>query len=123
MHLAVLLAGRAAEEEFFGDSVSTGASHDLEQAKTMAYTMVVQYGMGARAVYAMGSDSSKEEVEAEMNALIERALSRSRLIITHARSLIEEGAQYLVSEQKISVDWITAKIEKKYPYLLKMAAF
>jgi cell division protease FtsH len=124
MHLAVLLAGRAAEEEFFGmnDSISTGASHDLEQAKMIAYEMVSKYGMGTRAIYAMGSDRSKEEVEAEMDALLDQAFARARLIVTHSRSLIEEGAHYLVSEQKMQAEWIAKKIEKKYPYLLKYGA-
>jgi len=121
MHLAVLLAGRAAEEEFFGidDSVSTGASHDLEQAKTIVYEMVSKYGMGTRPIYTMGSERSKEEVEFDMDALLDVALARARLIVTHARSLIEEGAHFLVSEQKMPAEWITDKIDKKYPYLLK----
>jgi vacuolar-type H+-ATPase subunit H len=67
----------------------------------------------------MGSDSSKEEVEAEMNALLDQALTRARLIVTHARPLIEEGAKYLVSEQKMQAEWIAEKIEKNYSYLLK----
>jgi hypothetical protein len=39
--------------------------------------------------------------------------------VTHARPLIEEGAKYLVSEQKMQAEWIAKKIEKNYCYLLK----
>jgi cell division protease FtsH len=45
--LAVLLAGRAAEELIFGE-VSTGATSDLERATRMAYRMVVEFGMSER---------------------------------------------------------------------------
>jgi cell division protease FtsH len=120
IHLSVLLAGRAAEEEFFPDHVSTGASHDLDTAKSVAFQMISKYGMGVRAIHAAGSDSSKQDIENEMNVLIDRAFAKSRLIVTHARALIEEGAHYLVSEQTVSCEWLLNKIHKKYPYLLKL---
>ncbi|PHV04042.1 cell division protein FtsH [Janthinobacterium sp. BJB412] len=44
--LDVLLGGRVAEEEVFGD-VSTGAQNDLQRATDMAREMVSQYGMSA----------------------------------------------------------------------------
>lgn len=88
----------------------------------IAYEMVSKYGMGTRAIYAMGSDRSKEEVEAEMDALLDQAFARARLIVTHSRSLIEEGAHYLVSEQKCRPSGSPRKLRKKYPYLLKYGA-
>jgi cell division protease FtsH len=45
--IAVLLAGRAAEEIIFKE-VSTGAASDLERATQMAYRMVAQFGMSDR---------------------------------------------------------------------------
>ena len=39
-----LLGGRAAEEIVF-DTVTTGASNDIEQATSIARAMVTQYGM------------------------------------------------------------------------------
>ena len=42
--IAVLLAGRTAEE-LFCDDVTTGASNDLERATKLARTMVTRYGM------------------------------------------------------------------------------
>jgi cell division protease FtsH len=45
--LAVLLGGRAAEEIIF-DSVSTGATDDLQKATDIARRMVEQYGMSPK---------------------------------------------------------------------------
>ena len=42
--IATLTGGRAAEEVIF-DSVTTGASNDIEQATKLARAMVTRYGM------------------------------------------------------------------------------
>jgi cell division protease FtsH len=120
-YLSVLLAGRAAEEEFFPDRISTGASQDLDCAKKMAFEMISKYGMGNRAIHAAGSDNSKQEIEKEMNVLIDQAFAKARLIVVHARSFIEESARHLIIEQTISHAWIADKIRRQYPYLARAA--
>ncbi len=53
-HIAVALAGRAAEEITYGaDMVSTGAANDLEKAAALARRMVCEWGMlpGGGALY------------------------------------------------------------------------
>ena len=45
--ITTLLAGRAAEEVIF-NTVTTGASNDIERATAMARAMVAQYGMSDR---------------------------------------------------------------------------
>lgn len=42
--LVTLLGGRAAEEVVF-DTVTTGASNDIEKATQIARAMITQYGM------------------------------------------------------------------------------
>ena len=42
--IKVMLAGRAAEEVFFGD-VTTGASNDLEKANNLVEAMICNYGL------------------------------------------------------------------------------
>ncbi len=46
--LAVMLGGRAAEELFYGNVVSTGASDDLERASELARQMITRFGMSER---------------------------------------------------------------------------
>jgi cell division protease FtsH len=120
VHLSVLLAGRVAEEEFFPDHVSTGASHDLDSAKKIAYQMISQYGMGVRAIHGEGSDSSKQDIEAEMNVIIDKAFAKARQIVTQSRGIIEEGAQFLVLEHNLTPEWIEQRLKKKYPFLVSM---
>ena len=45
--IVVALGGRAAEEIVF-DTVTTGASNDIEQATKIARAMITQYGMSDR---------------------------------------------------------------------------
>ena len=45
--LVTLLGGRAAEEIVF-DTVTTGASNDIEKATQMARAMITQYGMSEK---------------------------------------------------------------------------
>ena len=42
-----MLAGRAAEEVVF-DTVTTGASNDIEKATSVARAMITQYGMSEK---------------------------------------------------------------------------
>ena len=53
------LAGRAAEELVF-DTVTTGASNDIEQATRVARAMVTQYGMSK--IWSDGSGKQGEYV-------------------------------------------------------------
>ena len=45
--LVMLLGGRAAEEIIF-DTVTTGASNDIEKATDLARAMITQYGMSEK---------------------------------------------------------------------------
>ena len=45
-HIAVLLAGRAAEQLVFGE-VTTGAADDLQRVAEITHAMVHQYAMGS----------------------------------------------------------------------------
>jgi cell division protease FtsH len=47
--IATLMAGRVAEEQFFGkDNITTGASNDMKKATELARKMVTDYGMSDR---------------------------------------------------------------------------
>jgi ATP-dependent Zn protease len=105
-----LLAGRVAEEEFFPESISTGATHDLDMARKMAFQMITQYGMGYKAIHGYGSDNSKKEVEMEMGQLLEKAFATARTFISRHRHIIEEGAQYLIRERTLLPEWFQERV-------------
>jgi cell division protease FtsH len=117
-HLSVLLSGRIAEEEFFGESITTGASKDLEEVKKLAYSMIIDYGMGAKLFYPMSSDKSKETIDKEVNELVERAYSKAKLVIANAKPFIEECAKVLMTEQVLTEEYLMKKIKTRYPHLL-----
>ena len=117
-HLAVLLGGRIAEEEFFDQSITTGASKDLEDVKKIAYSMIVDYGMGSKLFYPITSDKSKEIIDKEVNDLVEKAYNMAKLFITNAKLLIDECAKILVNEQVLTEEYIMKKIKTKYTHLM-----
>jgi cell division protease FtsH len=117
-HLMVLLGGRIAEEEFFGESISTGASKDLEEAKKMAENMILTFGMGTKMIYPHSSDNSKQIIDAEISELIDIAYVKAKLIICNSRKLIDECSNMLLEEHILMPEYILKKINTKYPYLL-----
>jgi len=116
-HLMVLLGGRIAEEEFFGNKISTGASKDLEDAKSLAENMIMTYGMGNKLIYPYTSDRSKELIDSEISELLDIAYTKAKLIILNSKKLIEECANVLVTEHILTPEFIEKKISSKYGYL------
>jgi cell division protease FtsH len=116
-HLMVLLGGRIAEEEFFGNTISTGASHDLVQAKEIAENMIVNYGMGKKILQSYASDKSKEVIDNEINELILTAYTRAKVLILNSKKLIDECAKILVIEHVLLPEIVEKKINSKYSHL------
>jgi cell division protease FtsH len=116
-HLMVLLGGRIAEEEFFNEAISTGASKDLEDAKALAQNMILTFGMGSKLIYPHASDRSKEIIDSEISELIEIAYTKAKIIILNSRKLIEECATILTTEHVLTPDFIEKKISSKYLHL------
>ena len=116
-HLMVLLGGRIAEEEFFNDAISTGASKDLEDAKLLAQNMILTFGMGSKLIYPHASDRSKEIIDTEITELVDIAYSKAKIIILNSRKLIEECATILTTEHILTPEFIEKKISTKYLHL------
>ncbi len=119
-HLVVLLGGRTAEELFFGGSVTTGASKDLEQTYGLAEEMICRYGMGENTVNPVNSDKSKELVDSEIKALIKSASDLSKYILKQSYDLIEDLADELIKEKVLKRETIEMRIYRKFPNLLKL---
>jgi len=119
-HLAILLGGRIAEEIFYGESVSTGAINDFEEAHKLAEKMIVYYGMGKNFIYPSKSEKYKENIDNEVNDLLLSAHTYAEFILDHFRELIREGADILVRDRILLVDDLNELITRKYGDVLKM---
>lgn len=108
-----LMAGRAAEEIFFG-KVGTGALSDIERATKMAQSMVVYYGMspelGNISFYdSTGqtdmsftkpfSEKTAELIDKEVRRLVEEAYARAKQIISEHRAQMDELAGQLYEKE------------------------
>jgi cell division protease FtsH len=90
--LAVLLAGRTAEEIAF-DEISTGAQNDLLRASDIARSMVTEFGM-SDAVGLVSYDGYRRDAPLPMTMPAERgahAEDTARLIDAEVKRLIDEA--------------------------------
>ena len=127
--IAVLLAGRAAEEVVFGE-VSTGAQNDLQRATDMARSMVTEYGMSERfGPHAMGgaprslflgggngaghldiSEATQREVDEEVEKILDGAYARATDILTERRDDLESLTARLLEQETIGGDELRAAL-------------
>jgi ATP-dependent Zn protease len=109
----VLLGGRIAEEIIFKNSnISSGASQDIQQVKTIAEQMIVQLGMGNKIVF---SDPSK--IHDEIDSIISLAYDRTKIILSKMEPLIKDSARLLTINYELTPDIITNLIANKYPHI------
>ena len=119
-HLMILLAGRIAEEVFYGISVTTGAINDFEEALKLANKMVVYYGMGELIIYPNGSEKYKEMIDNEIIRLIEDAYGYAEFIIRHSEDLIRESSELLKDRKMIRAEELIELIQTKYSHILDL---
>lgn len=119
-HLMVLLAGRIAEEVFFGFAdVTTGAKHDFEEAYKLAENMILKYGMGKQNIYSNLSEQSKYVVDQEINELLMNANNEAKLIIENAKSLITDCSHILRNEKVLKPEQIIEEMKYKNVFLFQ----
>lgn len=117
-HLMILLAGRIAEEVFYGVSVTTGAINDFGEAFKLAEKMVIYYGMGKNIIYPSSSDKYKELIDDEVVNLINAAYKVSNFIVKNTKDLIYECSEILRNDKIVKIDRISEIINNKYPEVL-----
>ena len=97
--LMVLLSGRIAEEVFFGASITSGASKDIEDAYGLAEQMIVKFGMGNKIIYPHHSEDSKNYIDKDIEELIETTYHNAHSIVLKSKELIDICAKELVETQ------------------------
>ena len=115
--LVGLLAGRAAEELVF-DTVTTGASNDIEKATRIARAMVTQYGMSEKFglmglevrenEYLTGrtimncSDVTAAEVDQEVMRILKTSYEEAKRLLSENREAMDKIADYLIQKETIT---------------------
>ena len=115
--LVGLLGGRAAEELVF-DTVTTGASNDIEKATNMARSMVTQYGMSKRfglmgletveSRYLDGrtamncSDVTAAAVDEEVMKILKDCYEEAVNLLKENREIMDKIAAHLIEKETIT---------------------
>ena len=126
--IATLTGGRAAEQVAF-NSITTGASNEIEQATKLARAMITRYGMnddfGMVAMETvtnqyLGGDTSlscspetQARIDAEVVKLIKEQYEKAVKILTDNRRKLDELAQYLYEKETITGDEFMEILERK----------
>merc|ERR1712078_120168 len=126
--LAVALGGRVSEELIFGeDEVTTGASNDLQQVRSIARRMVTQWGfagdeLGMTAWEGEGgsgpfggikaaSVDTEAILDREVQKLVQSAYDRAMSTLTENRALMEYMTDRLIEAETIDYDELQAMTE------------
>lgn len=111
------LGGRAAEEIVF-DTVTTGASNDIQQATKIARAMITQYGMSDK-FGMMGLESQESmyldngtrlncseqmaaEVDQEIMRILRESYEKAKQLLIENREALDKIAEYLIEKETIT---------------------
>ncbi len=111
------LGGRAAEELVF-ETVTTGASNDIQQATKLARAMVTQYGMsdkfglmGLEAKESMYlnngtvmncSDETAAEVDGEVMRILKESYVEAKRLLAENRECLDRISEFLIEKETIT---------------------
>ena len=115
--LVGMLGGRAAEEIVF-DTVTTGASNDIEKATQVARAMITRYGMSekfgliglesiqnryldGRPVMNCG-EATAAEIDTEVMRILKEAYAEAKRLLSENRRALDEIAAFLIEKETIT---------------------
>lgn len=115
--LVGMLAGRAAEEVVF-DTVTTGASNDIEKATNIARAMITQYGMSekfgliglesiqnryldGRPVSNCGPETAAE-IDKEVMKMLKDAYAEAKRLLSEHRTSLDKISDFLIQKETIT---------------------
>lgn len=120
--LAMIFAGRAAEEIFLGEEyITTGASSDIERATTIARAMIMRFGFdpdlglenyasdSSEGNYLGGggqektiSEASRKMIDTKVRELLAAAYQKAKTIILENKELHEKIARDLLEKEEMT---------------------
>jgi len=133
--LAIIMAGRVAEDMIFGaDKVTSGAASDIEQGTKLARMMVTRWGFSKElGPVAYGenqdevflgyqvarqqnmSEETSRKIDAEVRKLVEEGLAEAERILTEKRGDLEVLAKGLIEFETLTGDEIKDLLKGKRP--------
>ncbi len=121
-NLSIALAGRSAEELFFGaDKITTGAESDIAMATRLARYSITTAGLsdklglaainqvasfGTRSALENASDKTAELVDAEIRSWLDNAHRDATKLLTKNRKTVEKLANELLNRETLTGDEI-----------------
>ena len=133
--ISSLFGGRIAEELIFGaNSVTTGASNDIQRATELARNMVTRWGLSERlgpltysdeegevflghsvTQHKKVSDQTQDIIDEEVRRIIDRNYQRSSTLLKENEELLHAMAEALIRYETINVDQIKDVMEGREP--------
>jgi cell division protease FtsH len=115
--IVTLYGGRAAEKLIF-NSITTGASNDIEKATQLARAMVTQYGMSekfglmglesvenkyldGRTVLNCGEETAGE-IDKEVMQILKECYDKAENLLAGNRDVLDQVAEYLINKETIT---------------------
>jgi len=133
--ISSLFGGRIAEELIFGqDSVTTGASNDIERATEIARNMVTKWGLSKKlgpmsysddegevflghsvTQHKSVSDETAHTIDQEVRSIVNRNYDRAKSILEEHEAQLHSMAKALIKFETIDSDQIDAIMAGKEP--------
>ena len=124
--MATLVAGRVGEKMFTGE-LSTGAASDLDRLTSMAYNMIMVYGMGdsvpnmsyygllsnGNSLTKPFSDKTADEIDKEVRSIVDSSIDRATEIIQGNKDKFVRLAELLYEKEVIFAEDIESVLGPK----------
>lgn len=130
--ITMILGGRVAEEIVYGaDSITTGASNDLEKVTALARNMVTKYGMSEKMGnmaygkdeqhifmgrdFGMRRDFSEEiaaEIDKEVKKIVDERYASAKQLLTENRDMLESISKALLDKETLDEKEFVELMEK-----------
>ena len=130
--ITMILGGRVAEEIVYGpDSITTGASNDLEKVSTLARNMVTKYGMSEKMGnmaygkdeqhifmgrdFGVRRDFSEEiaaEIDKEVKKIVDERYATAKQLLTENRDMLEYISKTLLDKETLDEKEFVELMEK-----------